>query len=41
MDKFIYFWCILVCIIGAIVFLPVFLFVAGAWGILALLAMIG
>jgi len=41
MEKFIYFWCTLVVIICAIAFFPIFLVVAGAYGLVALLAMIG
>jgi len=41
MEKFIYFWCAVVVVIGFIAFLPIFLIVAGAYGLVALLAMIG
>ncbi len=40
-EKFIYFWCAMVVLIGFIAFLPIFLIVACAYGLVALLAMIG
>lgn len=40
MDSFIYFWCGLTLVVAAVLFFPLFIFLAAIYGVVALAAML-
>ncbi|MEY4606388.1 MAG: hypothetical protein ACO3S5_12305 [Ilumatobacteraceae bacterium] len=40
MDSFIYFWCGLTLVVAAVLFFPLFIFLATIYGVVALAAML-